>query len=361
MFVLAWLARFVGAVIVLLLNVALAGGLFLLSAYLFAQADADAAIPGYVLRIVAACWLWIAAWRFVRHGVLQRPAPAPARKGEKASAREVAVSSAGCLASLVVVAGIVLVVGPFADWVYDGLVNGSGAHPVQVSLQRAVDDAFTIAAQPERAFVFFVAVVLVLLVLRAVSGRSEHASAGRTPRRSRRREAAAVRSPAAPPEVQRMASDHARHPTDARHAQAPHRTAPSSAPRTSRSGRTIDDPMLGVLQRDDAAGGWRLVNPRSQVGALFIRAEGEPTREQMELARTVVQRSFEVLLRASEGARPAAQANGIGLPRFTLHDSTIHEPKGSRPPAVVVRLQCEGDTKRTYDVTSTDGMDTFEA
>ena len=116
--------------------------------------------------------------------------------------------------------------------------------------------------------------------------------------------------------------------------------------------------MLGVLRRDDSAGGWRLANPRAEVGSLVIRADGEPTSAQMEIGRSLVQRSFEALLRASEAARPAAQANGVGLPRFTVADSVVGEVKGDHP-TVTMRLKCEGDAARTYEVTSTDGMETF--
>lgn len=359
--VLLWLARLVGAAIVYLFNLILVSGLVLLSAHVFAQVDEDAAIPGYVLRVIAAVWLWAATWRLVRHSILLRPRQATSRDATKPSAREVVVSSAGCLASLAVVAGLVFIVGPLADWVYDGLVHGPPSHPVQVTLHRVVDGTIAVAENPERAFAYFVGVSLFLLVLRAVTRTSE---GERTPVRPSPRKKRAQRDetsrpvPSVPAAMQQMDTVHARHQTDAAHKQAPHRAGPSSAPRTSRSGRTIDDPMLGVLQRDDAAEGWRLVNPRPQVGTLLIKADGEPTHEQMEFARTLVQRSFEVLLRASEGARPTAQANGVGLPRFTLVDSTIHAPKNRRS-AVSVRLQCEGDPKRTYEVTSTDGMHTF--
>lgn len=118
--------------------------------------------------------------------------------------------------------------------------------------------------------------------------------------------------------------------------------------------------MLGVLGRDDGAGGWRLANPRTDVGSLLILAQGEPTTVQMEIGRSLVQRSFEALLRASEAARPAAQANGIGLPRFTVAESIVRDAKGGHP-AVTMRLKCEGDATRTYEVTSTDGMQTFRA
>jgi hypothetical protein len=118
--------------------------------------------------------------------------------------------------------------------------------------------------------------------------------------------------------------------------------------------------MLGVLRRDDGAGGWRLANPRTDVGSLLILAEGEPTSAQMEVGRSLVQRSFEALLRASDAARPAAQANGVGLPRFTVAESIVGDATSGHP-SVTMRLKCEGDAARTYEVTSKDGMQTFRA
>ena len=116
--------------------------------------------------------------------------------------------------------------------------------------------------------------------------------------------------------------------------------------------------MLGTLRRDDEAGGWRLQNPRSGVGDVLILAEGEPSEGQLTAAHAIVQRSFEVLLRASEAAVPAAKANGVGLPRFSMIDSIIHAGDG-RHPRVTTRLRCDADPGRVYEVTSSDGMHTF--
>jgi hypothetical protein len=97
----------------------------------------------------------------------------------------------------------------------------------------------------------------------------------------------------------------------------------------------------------------------SGLGSLVIDTGGAvPTNMQHDLARGIAQRSFEVLLRGSDAARPAAQTNGVGLPRFTIGDAVVHADQGRATP-VTLSLRCEGDASRTYDVRSTDGMNTF--
>ena len=54
-----------------------------------------------------------------------------------------------------------------------------------------------------------------------------------------------------------------------------------------------------------------------------------PDAHALDLARQAVQRSFEVLLRASEAARPMAQSRGVGLPRFTI--AAVRVGAGSAP------------------------------
>ena len=83
-----------------------------------------------------------------------------------------------------------------------------------------------------------------------------------------------------------------------------------------------------------------------------------PTDEIRTTARHVVQRSFEVLLRASDAARPEAQRRGVGLPRFTIATARV-EP--GNPPAVTLHLTCESDSGHDYVVRSTDGLVTFQA
>lgn len=358
--VLLWLVRLVGSTVAWLVNVTLSLGLFLLSAHLFALDDADAAVPGYILRGIAAIWLFAATWHYLKHGVLQRPKPKAAKQTIKVGTKEGLLSTLGCFATIGAIVVTAVVVGPYADWVYAGLVGDDPTHPAQAALDEAARRADGLAAEPERVFGFGVALIAGLIVLRVVTAvsrrRQEPTEAGESRRqRSRRRRDASTgtsRPAPTPPPPARTATPAAR--GDAHVAHPP----PSSKPRTSRSGRTIDDPLLGTLHRDDGAGGWRRAAGGTNAGGLVIEAEGEPTPQQMEIGRAIVQRSFEVLLRASDAARPAAQAHGVGLPRFTIVDSIVHDD-GRGHPRVTVRLRGEGDAARVYEVTSADGLQTF--
>jgi hypothetical protein len=85
---------------------------------------------------------------------------------------------------------------------------------------------------------------------------------------------------------------------------------------------------------------------------------GGPDSHAVDLARQAVQRSFEVLLRASDAARPIAQSRGVGLPRFTI--GAVRVGPGSAP-EVAVHLRCDGDASYEYVVRSLDKLNTFKA
>lgn len=356
MAVLRWLSRLVGSTLAWLFNAVLSLGLFLLSAHMFAMDDPDGVVFAYVMRGVAAIWLFGATWHYVKHGVLQRPRTRPARRaaGEKVSHREGLLATVGCLAGLggaLVTAGVV---GPYADWVYAGLLSDDPAHPVQQMLRQAAEGAFRVAADPAPYLGGFVAVMLALFALRAVGATGTRpAPAGQgegDTRRRRRRSRDRQRSGDA---------GRSQAPTGTPQTTSPPRRAPQAAPRVSGSGRTITAPMLGAFRRDDEAGGWRLMSPRDDVGGLLIKAQGEPREAQFVAAHAIVQRTFEVLLRAADAAAPAAKADGMALPRFTVADSVVHDEGGERP-RVTIRLRAQ-DGGRVYEVSSTDGMQTFVA
>ncbi len=71
-----------------------------------------------------------------------------------------------------------------------------------------------------------------------------------------------------------------------------------------------------------------------------------------------MQRSFEVLLRSSEAARPKAQAKGVGLPRFTIAAAVVGADTGNSTP-VTIHLHCDSDKGTDYAVRSTDNLHTF--
>ena len=83
-----------------------------------------------------------------------------------------------------------------------------------------------------------------------------------------------------------------------------------------------------------------------------------PDAHALDLARQAVQRSFEILLRASEAARPIAQSRGVGLPRFTI--AAVRVGAGSAPD-VSLHLRCDADAAHEYVVRSTDKLQTFKA
>lgn len=353
--ILLWLARFVGSTVTLVVNLALSSGLFLLSAYLFTIPQDDALVPAYILRGIAAIWMWAAAWHYLKHGVLQRPKTVPSKEKAKPTTAQGVLATLGCFASLGAVGVTAVVVGAWADWAYRGLSGDDATHPARRTLDAAVDAAQQASQNPDEYFGVIVAVVATLIVLRVVTAaarrgrpapQEERARAAR--RKQRRSASGGTNRPEPSTSPGRPAPSSASQP------------GPTSAPRTSNSGRTIDDPMLGVLRRDDGAGGWRLVNPRSDIGGLLLVADGEPTSAQMDVGRSLVQRSFEALLRASEAARPLAQANGVGLPRFTVIESLVRPSDGAHP-IVTMRLRCESDDARVYEVTSSDGLQTFGA
>lgn len=354
---LLYVVRLLTSTLALAFNLIASTGLFLFSAHLFALDDPDVQVPAYIVRGIAAIWLFSAAWHYLKHGVLQRPKPVPSREKGRPTGIEAARSSVGCVATLGGVVATALLVGPYADWAYRGFVGDDLSHPARMALERVMNSAQAVAQDPRRLFGYSIAIALGLVVLRVVSAWAAQPRQTLSPqevrqerlRKHREKKEAAAR---------RAARPSATVPATAGSAPREMSVGPTSAARVSNSGRTIDDPMLGSLRRDDSVGGWRLANPRTDIGSLVIVAAGEPSSVQMEMGRSLVQRSFEALLRSSDAARAAAQANGIGLPRFTVAESIVGEATGAHP-KVTMRLRCQGDDTRVYEVSSTDGMQTF--
>ena len=115
--------------------------------------------------------------------------------------------------------------------------------------------------------------------------------------------------------------------------------------------------MLGALRYSSSDGGWWA---HRDDGAFPVQLDGKaegPDPHALDLARQAVQRSFEVLLRASEAARPVAQARGVGLPRFTIAAARVG---AGDAPDVALHLRCDGDPGREYVVVSTDKLQTFK-
>jgi hypothetical protein len=333
--VLRWCLRLVDATALCLLHVAIASGLFLLSAFILAQSEQDAATAGRIVRGLAAIWMWSALWHYVWRGVLQRPKASVSGRAAASGVRAVA-STLGCLGSVGAMAAIYVLAGPWADWAYAGLAGQDGAHPARAALERGLARVDAWLADPaaiRRAALGVGGVIAIYAIVSALA---------REPKPGPKQGAAGTREPAAP--VPRGG--------------APLHTR-GSKPGAKPPVTSIDDPVLGRLRWDGRAGGWRPAEQREGLPGLVVRTDGTPpTEAQRDLARALLQRTFETLLRGSEAARPAATANGIGLPRFTLREAVV-EPDTGRRPAVMLTLRCEGDPGRTYTVRSVNGMDTF--
>jgi hypothetical protein len=119
-----------------------------------------------------------------------------------------------------------------------------------------------------------------------------------------------------------------------------------------------EDRVLGALTYSSSDGAWWA---HREEGAFPVHLEGTaegPDPHALDLARQTIQRSFEVLLRASDAARVVAQKRGVGLPRFTI--SAVRVGAGAAP-AVAVHLRCEADPGHEYVVRSEDKLHTFVA
>lgn len=334
---LIWLARLVSSSITLLFNLAASGALFLLSAYLFTHSDDDARNVAWFVRGGAAIWLWVAVWTFLLHGVVQRVRK-PHDPARKPSSAEMALSTVGCLGGIVAVALLFVYVGEQADWVLAGLQGDDPAHPARLWAERVrlAVEAVATEPSPERYVPWFLGVVGGLIGLRvflAVADPRKRKEPARGRRADQRRAGQPQRGSASTTAVPPVATN-----------------TPAS--------QAIDDATLGRLRWESGRGMWR-VPPPSGVGALYIDTNGSaPSAVQVDLARTIAQRSFEVLLRGSDAARPAAQADGVGLPRFTIAEAVVHADEG-RATAATLQLRCDSDGSRMYAVRSTDGLNTY--
>ena len=124
-----WAAHLVRATLWLALHLAIATGLFLLSAHLSTQPDEDARNGAYLARFVASLWFYIAAWSWVVRGVFQRPARKP-EKGKPTGA-QAARGALGCLANLVPVAVVFVFGKRLAEWAWAGISGADTAHPAR--------------------------------------------------------------------------------------------------------------------------------------------------------------------------------------------------------------------------------------
>ncbi len=393
--ILRWLARLYRATFWLLLHVAIAAALFLVSAAFGASEDLEQRNGQYFFRIPAAFWLFLAVWHFVVRGVLGRPADT--RGKAKPTGAEAARSALGCLAWLVPVAATYVYVGRLADWAWAGMNGTDPAHPARLAMNDVLALATRAAERPDAYLPYLVGGLIGLAVLNSFAGmalatgpigtrevggaleRAGQAMGVRTP--SQRREAVAAANAAALEAARasarareragRTVVDRGKGPAgvaagaasaaavNAAHAGAHGGASPLQRPAPGRAGSGgREDAVLGTLRWSPSEDAWWVARD-SDTFPLRIDGPPEgPTTRQIDLARTVAQRSFEVLLRGSDAARAVAQARGVGLPRFTVAAAAVGRDAGVATP-VTLHLRCEGDTHTDYAVRSTDGLQSF--
>lgn len=347
---LRWFASVVRASIWLIVNVAVATLAFGASAALFAQADEDMRVPATILRTVGAFWLYIGVWTWVVRGVFMRPPP-PARAGKaKPTGAAAARGAAGCVANLMAVGLTWLIVGGVADAAWAGYHGGDPSDPTRLLVDRVLALLAPVAARPDAYLPWLVGGLVALLVLNAalarVSGQST--TAARPPRsrkRSARQKASTPPPGSAPAQIQTRAGAAIEHAHGGRHGS------------TARHG-SREDAVLGMLRYAPADGSW-WARQGSDTFPVRIEAGAEgPTAVQLDLARALVQRAFEAQLRGSDAARTAAQARGIGLPRFTIVTASVGADSGPAT-ALTLHLRCEGDDRHQYTVRSTDALHSY--
>jgi hypothetical protein len=382
--VVQWIAHVLRATFWLAINFALVTALFLLSAHLGAQPGEDERHAGLFIRGVASLWLYIAAWTWVVRGVFKRPAP-PTHKG-RVTGKEAAKGSLGCLANLVPIPLVFIFVGRLADWAWAGIRGGDAAHPARQASELLQSRALYVFDHAGTWIPWAVAFIVVYNAARAFAkagrknkGRSEASRSARTNRASVTTAAQVMGRP----HVQganeaTLAKLRQKGPKPARGLDRPAVERPILAPAGIASAQTVGaahagahaertasssgpvhgDRVLGALRFSSSDGGWWAHRDDGGFPVLVAGESGSPDTHALDLARQAVQRSFEVLLRASEAARPMAQARGVGLPRFTI--ASVRVGAGSAPD-VSLSLRCDADANHEYAVRSTDNLQTFKA
>ena len=348
---LRWLASVLRSSVWLVVNLAIAGGLFVASAALFASTQDDFRVPATIVRTVAAIWLYAALWTWLVRGVLMRPAQPAAKK--KPSGAEVARTSAGCAGTLAAIAIAWVGAGGVADWAVAGITGPDPEHPARQLGDRGLTLLQGVAAQPDFYIPRIIGGLVALLVLTSVLSRiaaprptTDGQPAQAFGRRTNKKKGdAKPRTGASPSQIPTRAADAVAVAHDGAH----------SSPRP---GAVREDAVLGPVRWSSSDGGWWA----RQSGDLFpvhIEASAEgPSLTQIDLARAVVQRAFEAQLRASDAARTAAQARGVGLPRFTIVTASVGADQGADTP-VTLHLRCDGDAQHQYTVRSTNALHSF--
>jgi hypothetical protein len=369
--VVKWLAHLVRSTIWFVLNLAIVTGFFLLSAHLTSQPGTDERNGGLFFRALGSFWFYIAAWTWFVRGVLNRPYRKPEKS--KPTGKEVARSALGCLANLVPIPLVFLYGGRLADWAWAGMSGADTSHPARRLSDQALGLALYALDHAGEWIPWAVGGVIVYNVAKAIV-------AARMRRDSPKRPGAGDTSPKRPgvADANRATLEKLRKkkPQTAARAATGRREILADAGRASAetvgaahagahgpdmsrftpAAGAREDRVLGALRFSSSDGAWWA---QREDGAFPVQMDGQsegPDPHALDLARQVVQRNFEALLRASEAARPVAQTRGVGLPRFTI--AAVRVGAGSAP-SVTLHLRCDADPGHEYVVVSTDNLQTF--
>lgn len=360
-----WVAHVIRATLWFAVHLAIATGLFLLSAYFSTLSGTDDRNGAHLFRLIGSVWFYIAAWSWVVRGVLRRPAR-PSEK-RKPTGTEVAKGAFGCVANLIPIPIVFFMGGRLADWAWAGIAGTDTAHPARQASDRllafaphAFDNAVSWVPWVVAAFFIYNVGKAILTARgkqRSTTGQqvqdANRATLEKLQKKGGRGQAPRVQPPPRGREILAPAGRPSADTVGAAHAGA-------HGPDMSRfepAAGAREDRVLGALRWSSSDGAWWAKRDEGFPLQLQGDASG-PSTHQLDVARAVVQRSFEVLLRASEAARPKAQAKGVGLPRFTIAAAVVGADSGNSTP-VTVHLHCDSDKGTDYAVRSTDNLNTF--
>jgi hypothetical protein len=362
--VLSWLLRVLSATFWFAVNLAVVTALFFLSANLATQPEADARNGALFFRAIASIWLYIAAWTWLVRGVFQRPPP-PAKKG-KVTGTEILKGLPGCVANLVPIPLLFVFVGRWVDWAWAGMRGDDTRHPARRVADRALGDAgYALDHVGDwlpwviGGLVFFSIASNVVSASRKQKKDAPRSSgvqnANEATLRKLRSKGKRPAQPGASGSREREILAPAGAASAAKVGEA-HDGAHGTTGARGRSGQGREDRVLGVLTYSSSDGGWWAHRDDRDFAVKIAGDAQGADPAALDTARQAIQRSFEVLLRASEPAQRAAQGRGVGLPRFRI--AALDVGSGS-PPVVTLHLRCDADRGHEYRVQSTDGLHTY--
>ena len=363
MSIVQWVAHVSRATFWLAFNLAIVTGLYLLSAHLGTQSGEDERNASLFVRGLASFWLYIAAWSWLVRGVFQRPAK-PADK-RKLTGAEAAKGTLGCLANLIPIPFLFVFVGRAADWAWAGIRGEDVQHPARAAADRLLAGSLYALEHTNEWLPWAIGGMVLVSIVRSMVAATRRKQTSQGPAVQRANQATLQklktrgqkgprppRDARAPREILAAAGAASAATVGAAHAGAHGAETPRFTPGSAR-----EDRVLGALTFSSSDGAWWAHRDEGGFPVQMAGGAEGPDPHALDLARQAVQRSFEILLRASEAARTVAQTRGVGLPRFTI--SAVQVGAGSAPD-VSLHLRCDADAGHEYVVKSTDKLQTFK-